>query len=257
MAVGAFGSFRARVAHDLVPRPANAFGILRAADEARKLSIPALTILEFGVAAGAGLMNMASIARRVTQATGVNFQIAGFDTGTGMPAARDFRDHPDIYNVGDFPMEQQALRAILPRNVSLVIGDIAQTLPGFIDNLSPRAPIGYVVFDLDYYWATKVALSVLQASEPSLYLPLVCAYFDDIHHHRHNRWCGELLAIDEFNVANPMRKIDRDVFLADRRLYRRAEWIKQMFFVHVLDHPTRSRPECQSVQILPNPYLRS
>ena len=40
-----------------------------------------VSIVEFGVATGAGLMNMASIARRVMEATGVAVKIYGFDTG--------------------------------------------------------------------------------------------------------------------------------------------------------------------------------
>src|SRR5438874_1170570 len=79
--VWAFGSYRAKVAFDLVVRQWNAYGVLKAADHARELGINRVSVLEFGVAAGAGLMNLAEIARRVTRVTGVQFSLYGFDTG--------------------------------------------------------------------------------------------------------------------------------------------------------------------------------
>src|ERR1039457_5891009 len=95
--VAAFGSFRQRVNFDLILRQHNAFAILSAADRARALRLNKITVIEFGVAAGAGLLNMCRIAGRVTKATGVEIQVIGFDTGSGMPPARGYRDHPDLY----------------------------------------------------------------------------------------------------------------------------------------------------------------
>ena len=56
--VAAFGSFRAKVAFDLVARRPLAFGLLRAADWAKECGIDRITAIELGVANGAGLMNM-------------------------------------------------------------------------------------------------------------------------------------------------------------------------------------------------------
>jgi hypothetical protein len=128
-------------------------------------------------------------------------------------------------------------------------------VPIFLEQLSSDAPIGYVVFDLDYYSSTREALNVLTADDPTKYLPVTLAYFDDISLYSHNRWCGELLAIDEFNLADSMRKITQDAFLADRRLYRRAAWIKKMFSVHVLDSPVRNSPALRGRAVIENPYL--
>jgi hypothetical protein len=69
--VAAFGSYRAKVAFDVVVRPQYAYSILRAADQAREYGISRLTITEFGVASGAGLLNMCRLAERTTKATGV------------------------------------------------------------------------------------------------------------------------------------------------------------------------------------------
>src|SRR5215813_13419759 len=92
--VALFGSFRAKVNFDLIIRQQNAFPILHAADKARQAGLKRLTIVEFGVANGAGLINMCRIAASVEKTTGVGFDIYGFDTGAGMPAAIDYRHHP-------------------------------------------------------------------------------------------------------------------------------------------------------------------
>ncbi len=95
------------------------------------------TAIEFGVANGAGLMNMAEIAGRVTKATGVDIKLVGFDSGSGMPPPLDYRDHPDIYRQGDFPMQDyEQLRCKLPANSQLIIGDISKLLVHFFRHYS-------------------------------------------------------------------------------------------------------------------------
>src|SRR5262245_56042272 len=98
-----FGSFRLKIEYDLLVRQYNAFAILKAADKAREANLRGVTIVEFGVASGAGLMNMCFIASKVSSVTGVDVKVLGFDTGKGMPPPRDYRDHPDLYQEGDFP----------------------------------------------------------------------------------------------------------------------------------------------------------
>src|SRR4051794_27402049 len=142
----AFGSYRSKINWDLVVRPHYAYGVLKAADLARQNGVRAVTLLEFGVASGAGLMNLADIARQVSHETGIEFQLHGFDSGSGMPPAEDYRDHPDLYQEGDFTMDVEALRTILPDNVSLHLGPLASTVPQFLAELDPRAPIGFVSF---------------------------------------------------------------------------------------------------------------
>jgi hypothetical protein len=74
---------RSKVDFDLIVRPQHAFCLLTAADQAIKYGYKSVTALEFGVANGAGLQNICEVAALVTRATGVEFQIAGFDTGQG------------------------------------------------------------------------------------------------------------------------------------------------------------------------------
>jgi hypothetical protein len=253
--VAVFGSFRAKVAFDLVLRHHHAYGLLSAADQARELGKHRLTLLEFGVGGGAGLLNMAHVAARVTQATGVAFDIYGFDTGHGLPRPRSFRDHPELWQEGDFAMDVEALRRLLPSNVTLVLGDVAETVPAWLETFDPSAPIGFVSLDLDYYYSTKDAVQVFHGP-PEAYLPRTCLYLDDIEHPSHNSFCGELLAIGEFNDGSERRKIEKHPFLPKTRVFHRAPWIEHIYTLHVLDHPSRSTLEQprHALRLL-NPYL--
>lgn len=255
LGVGLFGGFRARVAFDLVIRHNNAHSILAAADLARELGIRRLTLIEFGVAAGAGLLNMCEIARRVTRETGVQFQVVGFDSGKGMPAPESYRDHPEIYQQGDFPMDQAALRKALPENASLVLGELKDTVPAFLRTVSAEAPIGFVVVDVDYYSSTRDALAVFDGT-PEQYLPRTLIYLDDLEHPSHNSWCGERGAVLDFNEKHELRKIEQHAFLRGYRIFRNARWIDHMFTLHVLDHPARTTLEQgREVTVLTNPYI--
>ncbi|MGA3265628.1 MAG: hypothetical protein ABSE16_02270 [Verrucomicrobiota bacterium] len=251
-----FGSYRAKVAYDLVVRQNNAYGILKAADFARQEGIGTVSLIEFGVASGTGLLNMARIASRVTRVTGVGFKLYGFDSGQGMPPARDYRDHPDLYQQGDYVMNRDALKKVLPANVQLIIGEVAGTVAGFISRLPPDEPIGYVVFDLDYYFSMRDALKILRDASPRKYLPITLVFLDDIALDPHNNYCGELLAVNEFNAENPLRKIEHHAFLENSRIFRKARWVKQMFFLHVLDHPSRCQITIRdNKRALFNPYV--
>jgi hypothetical protein len=43
-------------------------------------------------------------ASKTTAVTGVKIDVYGFDTGKGLPPPRTYRDHPELYRQGDFPM---------------------------------------------------------------------------------------------------------------------------------------------------------
>ncbi len=255
VAVGAFGSFRQKVDFDLVIRFPYAYGLLKAADLANRYGIHEISAIEFGVAAGAGLMNMEKIARKVEVATGVKIHLAGFDTGKGMPPAVDYRDHPEFYEAGDFPMDFDKLRAALPPEVELVLGELKNTLPVWMARALEKRPLGYIALDVDYYSSAVDALNILKGS-PANYLPFVVLYADDIDFDDHNSWCGELLAMREFNESNQYRKIEHPAFIASHRVFKRAPWLQHIFFCHVLDHATRQpRPRRGNIVTLENPYL--
>ncbi len=249
------GGFRSKVAFDLIVRHQNAFGLLRAADLAGQVGVRRVTAIEFGVAAGAGLMNLCRLASRITRLTGVEFEIVGFDTGTGMPEPRDYRDHPEYYRAGDFPMQDRgALLAALPPNAKLILGNIAATVPQFLSGM--EAPLGFVSMDVDYYSSTVDALVIFDDNSCK-YLPFVIMYLDDIEFDGHNPYCGELGAIEEFNQSRLLRKITKYNFLRQKRIFQRANWIAHMFQCHVLDHPVRavSRDADAERRIIGNPYI--
>lgn len=254
--VAMFGSFEQKVAFDLVLRHHNAFGILKAAQLAKDAGIAGITVLEFGVAAGAGIVNMCDVAGAVGRATGVEIRVLGFDTGKGMPPPVDWRDHPDLYGAGDFPMDVEALKARLPASCELLLGELRDTVPqALAAGRFADYPIGYAVIDVDYYSSARQALRIFEGSA-SNYLPLAVVYLDDIFMDEHNPKAGELLAVDEFNRACELRVICRNEFLGTGRIFSRAKWLKQVYFLHVMDHPLRSNPRQREVAVLTNPYLR-
>ena len=94
------GSVPTRVRYDIWERPNYAYGIYSAADLARRLKIPAISVIEFGVAGGRGLIAMEKIGREIARHIGVRISCYGFDGGRGMPAPQDYRDIPYVWGEG-------------------------------------------------------------------------------------------------------------------------------------------------------------
>jgi hypothetical protein len=252
--VAFLGSFRAKVRHDLIVRQQFAFSILDVADRAVKHGIKKLTLIEFGVANGAGLLNMCRVAASVTKETGVEFEIFGFDTGTGLPPPFDYRDHPEHWRTNDFTMEVSRLEVSLPTFAHIIIGDIAQTVPKFLGTLTPSAPLAFASLDVDYYSSSKAALSIF-SGHSDLYLPTCLLYVANIIFDNVNPWCGELLAIDEFNDEQRLRKVSPYRFLRHFRVFKNARWIDQIYVVNIFDHPARHVAGKRNVYVTSNEYL--
>ena len=234
--VALFGSTRSKVYFDLCARPHHAYGLLAAADRARGLGHERVTVIEFGVGSGAGLMNLCELGDRIGRETGIGFDIVGFDTGSGMPDALDYRDHPEFYQPRGIALPApERLRAALPKNAELIIGPLRATVSEF----DPRSPIGFASIDVNYYSCARDCLTVFTRA-PHKYQPVVDLYLDDIGAAGHNEWCGELRAIREFSDAHETRRIARTNFLREQRLFKNASWISQFYSLYVLDHPARS-----------------
>ena len=246
-----FGTFRMKVAWDLVLRHQHAFGLLTAADSAAALGLKSLTVVELGVGTGAGLRNLCALAPRVTRLTGINFQIIGVDSGGGLPEPRDYRDHPEYYATGEYAMDVAAVRQRLPANASLILGDMQEVVPDVVARLSTESPLGFVSIDVDYYWSARDALPLFEA-EASRYLPIMPLYVDDIGFAGHNPWCGEWLALEEFNAGHERRKIARFNMLREERIFKHARWISRMYTLHVFDHPART-PRAQQKRFESSP----
>jgi hypothetical protein len=231
------GSSEDRLAYDIWDRPHYAYGLFRSAQLARALGHKAMTAVEFGVAGGNGLLAMERLAARFGSELGIDIQVAGFDTGTGLPRALDYRDLPHVWNQGYFEMDVGALKARLKPSTQLVLGNVNETAARFAREL--QAPLGFIAFDMDYYSSTKDSFALFEAPAASR-LPRVYCYFDDLiwpEEACHNPYTGEYLAINEFNQEHEQMKICP---LANLRWMRAfpARWNDQIFIVHDFAHPS-------------------
>jgi hypothetical protein len=230
------GSVETRVRFGIWKRPHYAYGVYAAADLARRLHIPEISVAEFGVAGGQGLLALENIAQQVGSALGIDISVLGFDTGEGMPDPIDYRDLPHVWGKGFYTMDQEKLRAQLVR-ARLVLGDVGETVPSILAE-ARLPPLGFIAFDLDYYSSTKKAFRIFE-SEHRMYLPRVYCYFDDIVWPEtacHNDYVGELCAIREFNLEHPRQKLC-PIHMLRRIRPIPAAWNEQIYILHHFQHP--------------------
>ncbi|WP_461006644.1 hypothetical protein [Streptomyces capparidis] len=226
----------------LVERPHYAHGVRRATELAARLGHRGVTVVEFGVAGGNGLLALAEHARYYAAATGVAVRVVGFDSGAGLPAARDPRDLPYLFGPGYYTMDHDRLRARLGA-AELVLGDIAETLPEY---LGTRAgvlrdhPVGFVALDLDHYSSTTAALDLFRGPAHEHLLPRVTCYLDDLPGTIEQ--IGEAAALADFNAAHPDRPIGRVLGLRAFTPFD-PPWADQIYVHHRLDHPDYARLE--------------
>lgn len=220
----------------LLPRPHYAFGLLSAASEAKNLGSSGFTAIEFGVAGGNGLLEMESYAQELSEQMNLSIDVVGFDTGAGLPTPRDYRDLPYLWAPGDFDMDESSLKDRLT-SARLILGNIAETLPVFMEGLSDSRPVGFVAVDVDLWSSTKDCLNLFEAS-PSKILPRVWCYFDDIVGTIPD--VGELLAIHEFNESHDDTKI-RQPFNLRANVPLQPSWADQMWQAHSFKHPDYGR----------------
>ena len=215
---------------DASDRPHYLFGLLRAADQAKREGKLSLSVIEFGVADGDGLLVLQAHAAEVGKELGVAIEVYGFDTGSGLPATcGDYRDHPDIWKAGEFPMSFTALEKQLSNGTRLVLGNVEKT----VLQQEFASPIGFIAFDLDFYSSTVQAFRLFSRKDVR-FLNRVGAYFDDIFDDHNHRFAGELLAIDEFNATSDSFRIDSWRGIRHGRPFPEARWLDGMFMIHNL-----------------------
>lgn len=228
------GSVALRTHFGAFDRPQYAYGTFHAARQAKLLGLDSISVIEFGVGGGNGLLALERIASEVAHYFGIGVSVFGFDTGAGMPNATDYRDLPYVWRKSFYTMDEAKLREKLRPPTQLVIGDVKQT----IQTLSQIAhPIGFVAFDMDYYSSTKHALTAFDLP-PSTRLPRVYCYFDDILYPEfacHNEWTGELCAIREFNDEHSGIKLCPLHMLRWLRPHPEA-WNDQTYVLHDFHH---------------------
>jgi len=230
------GSFETRLKYDVFKRPHYAYCMYQAAKLANRLGLEKISVLEFGVAGGNGLVEMERIAQEVESIFGVELEIWGFDSGKGLPAPRDYRDLPYIWQEGFFELDMEALQSRLQRS-RLVIGDVRDTVPTFFEAFN-AAPVGAIALDLDYYSSTYDALSIF-AGAPETMLPRVLCYMDDIMSTDTGLLSdsvGQRRAILDYNELDEMKELAPIVGLRHTRPIP-ARWNDQIYIHHSYAHP--------------------
>ncbi len=173
----------------------------------------------------------------------------------GCPPPIDYRDHPEKYRTGDFP-PLTLTEDKLPIKTKIFYGEISDTLKLFREEMRESSKIGFVSIDVDYYSSSVDCLKVFELTE-KYFLPCTPVYLDDVNNIDHNDYCGELLAINEFNSSNEKRKIAKMTQLRNWRIFKNALWLDQMYFMHALDSDYRDPKNGEGMQIakLVNPYI--
>lgn len=228
------GSYEFRYGIGAVVRPQYAYLVYQAARLASALHEPRVSILEFGVAGGAGLLALESHAEEIEKIFPVQIEVYGFDSGAGLPPPMDYRDLPYHWQPGFFQIDVAKLQQRLTRS-RLVLGNVTETVNTFFEDQHP-APIGAISFDLDFYSSTVAALRLLDANDRH-FLPRMFCYFDDTlgEIEFYSDFAGERLAIQEFNDFHPCMKFSPAYHL--RSVPAAPVWHHQIWVLHNFRHP--------------------
>jgi hypothetical protein len=165
-----------RLAIDAVERPHYGYCVFHAAKLARQLGLTRISVIEFGVAGGNGLINLEYHAAEAKNHLNVDIEVYGFDAGSGLPEPVDYRDQPYHWRRGLFAMNQAKLRERL-RFAKLFVGKISETLPVFLHD--KPACIGAICVDVDYYSSTMELFKLFDMGRKDT-MPRVYMYFDDV-----------------------------------------------------------------------------
>lgn len=215
-------------------RPNYTWGVLQGVQLAKAIGINRVSVIEFGVAGGNGLISLEKSAERIEKIFDVGIDVYGFDTGRGLPKPVDYRDCPNLWSAGNFSMDKEKLQSRLQR-ARLVLGLVDKTVLEFVK--SRPSPVAFISFDLDYYSSTIQAFKLLEAGH-ELLLPRVYCYFDDIMGFTYSDYTGERLAIAEFNASHNERKISPcyglRYYLPSQ--YSQEEWAEQIYIAHTFNH---------------------
>ncbi len=199
--------------------------IYKSAELGVKLGYKRITIIEFGVAGGNGLLTIENHCEEIKKIFDIEFDIYGFDTGIGLPKPKDYKDQPYLWGEGFFKMNLNLLKSKL-KQTRLIIGDVKNTTKKFKNK--DNSPIGFISFDLDYYSSTKEALNIFNRNEKYL-LPRIQCYFDDV---GTINSVGELQAIKEYNKKYKNRTLSTIY----TQVFNRNILGERIFEHHMFDH---------------------
>jgi hypothetical protein len=133
-------------------------------------------------------------------------------------------------------MDRDTLEKRLGGQAQLVLGDLASTAAQW--SAEPEAPLGAVMFDLDFYTSTMAAFSLLKKRNV---LPRLWCYFDDVSGGPDNAYTdniGVREAIREFNLDPERRTVNDHLSPAYTFMGLQPEaWHNQIYMYHRLSHP--------------------
>lgn len=214
-------------------RPHYQFLINQAIQDAKRFNLDRITVIEFGVASGGGLLDMSEIVRR----TGFNVDIVGFDTFSGLPKPKDHRDCPWLWREGQFGFDEDSvLRMLSGCNPvpTLIKGNIKKT----IKKWTPPSTIGAIAFDLDFFSSTNDAFNVFNLDHEMI-LPRVMCYFDDLHTIES---VGVRASIREWNDVHFTKPIERSFSKEVNKLD--VLWRWKFYEFHSFNHPRYNDHVC-------------
>ena len=176
--------------------------IWRAANYAKYKGYERISVLEFGVAGGRGLIRAELYAIEIERLVGIKIDVYGFDSGVGLLVSNEHKDMLWHFSPGEYEMDIEALLSRLQK-AKIVIGDICDTSKTFLSVYQP-APIGAMFIDVDTYSPTLAALNMLLGDD-DYFLPIIAMYFDDVS--ADYQFQGEWQAVSEFNEKSEFIKI--------------------------------------------------
>lgn len=230
------GSYKARLSSGAIDRPHYGSCMFNAAAEAKALGHKAMTVVEMGVAGGNGLLCLCRHRDEIQKELGIEILVVGFDTGAGLPPSTDARDLLYLWSTGSFEMDHDALNKRIAGKATVILGNVAATVASW--NPRPDAPVGAIMFDLDYYSSTIPAFGLLEKSN---ILPRVWCYFDDICGfpvHAYSDGIGVRAAIRDFNL-DLQRRVLND-HLSPAYVFKASvpeAWHQLIYVYHRLNHP--------------------
>jgi len=219
-------------------RRSYAWGVLQGANLGKALGLKRVSVLEFGVAGGNGIVALEQIAASVESVLDVKIDVYGFDSGVGLPGSGNIRDVPNLVRGGWLKMDRKKLEERLQR-AKLLLGQIEDTVPEFVK--ANPAPVAFIACDLVLYTSTIHALHLFDAPCQML-LPRIYSYFDDTLGFTFGDCNGERLAIAEFNTSHTHRKLSPIYGLRYYLPERLANegWVEKYWIAHLFDHPRYS-----------------
>lgn len=229
-----FGSYTSRLKIGAIDRPHYGYCVYNGALLAKKLGYSGISVLEFGVAGGHGLLNLEHCANHIRKLLSMDIEIYGFDTGKGLPEPLDYRDLPYHWRRGFYEADVQKLRAKL-KTAKLILGDVRETAETFLEEYKPH-PIGAIMVDLDFYSSTTSALKIFESNE-KYFLPRLFCYFDDVTGSElelYSDYTGERLAINEFNHAHTTKKLAKAYHLLEQKAV--ESWYHKIWIFHNFEH---------------------